>query len=175
MSIISSFKGLLGETVINIVTWLKLDKEVYHRLNNITLPLTNGGSTQIDHVVVSVYGIFVIETKNYKGWIYGSEKQKQWTQAFANGRKYKFQNPLRQNYLHIKTLAELLELETSYFHSMIAFIGECELKTRDELPEHVLKGGVTTYIKNKQDKVLTEAEVHSIVEQIETKRFTKSW
>ncbi|WP_265088790.1 nuclease-related domain-containing protein [Psychrobacter immobilis] len=69
MFIISTFKGILGETVINIATWLKLEKENYHRLNNITLPLANGGSTQIDHVIVSVYGIFVIETKNYKGWI----------------------------------------------------------------------------------------------------------
>ena len=175
MSMMSSFKGFLGESVINIATWLKLNKDTYHRLNNITLPLTNGGSTQIDHVIVSKYGIFVIETKNYKGWIYGSEKQRQWTQAFANGSKFKFQNPLRQNYLHIKTLAKLLELETSYFHSMIAFVGECELKTRDELPDHVLKGGIVSYIKSKQDEILTEAEVLSVVEQIETKRFTKSW
>ena len=175
MSMMSSFKGFLGESVINIATWLKLEKESYHRLNNITLPLDNGGSTQIDHVIVSKYGIFVIETKNYKGWIYGNEKQSQWTQAFPNGSKYKFQNPLRQNYLHIKTLAELLELEMSYFHSMIAFIGECELKTRDELPAHVLKGGIVSYIKSKQDEILSETEVLSIVEQIETKRFTKSW
>nr|WP_227677953.1 NERD domain-containing protein [Psychrobacter frigidicola] len=170
----SSFKGILGETVMNIATWLKLDKAVYHRLNNITLPLRNGGSTQIDHVIVSVYGIFVIETKNYKGWIFGKEKQAQWTQTIM-GRKYKFQNPLRQNYLHIKTLAELLELDMSYFHSMIALIGECELKTREELPEHVLKGGVISYIKKKQDKILTEAEVQLIVEQIQTNRFAKSW
>ena len=175
MSMMSTFKGMLGETVINIATWLKLDKESYHRLNNITLPLADGGSTQIDHVIVSKYGIFVIETKNYKGWIYGNEKQRQWTQAFANGSKYKFQNPLRQNYLHIKTLAELLDLELSHFHSMIAFIGECELKTRDELPAHVLKGGIVTYIKSKQDEMLTEAEVLAIVAQIESKRFTKSW
>ena len=144
----SSFKGLLGETVINVAMWLKLDKDAYHRLNNITLQLPNGGSTQIDHVIVSVYGIFVIETKNYKGWIFGNEKQRQWTQVIM-GRKYKFQNPLRQNYLHIKTLADLLELDISYFHSMIAFIGECELKTRDELPEHVLTGGMVSYVKKK--------------------------
>ena len=175
MSMVSSFKGFLGESVINIATWLKLEKETYYRLNNITLPLDNGGSTQIDHVIVSKYGIFVIETKNYKGWIYGTEKQRQWTQAFPNGRKFKFQNPLQQNYLHIKTLADLLELETSYFHSMIAFIGECELKTRDELPAHVLKGGIVSYIKAKQEEILTLEEVASIVEQIETSRFTKSW
>ncbi|MCG3809873.1 NERD domain-containing protein [Psychrobacter sp. Ps4] len=175
MSLKSTFKGFLGETVINVAMWLKLEKDVYHRLNGITLPRANGGSTQIDHIIVSVYGIFVIETKNYKGWIYGSEKQKQWTQAFPNGSKYKFQNPLRQNYLHIKTLADLLGLELSYFHSMIAFIGECELKTRDELPEHVLTGGMVSYVKKKQDEILTEDEVKSIVEQINSNRFSKSW
>lgn len=175
MSLKSTFKGLLGETVISVAMWLKLDKDVYHRLNNITLPLANGGSTQIDHVIVSVYGIFVIETKNYKGWIFGNETQRQWTQAFANGRKFKFQNPLRQNYLHIKTLSDLLGLKLSYFHSMIAFIGECELKTRDELPEHVLTSGMVSYIKKKQDKILNEEEVKSIVEQIESNRFSKSW
>lgn len=170
----SSFKGIVGETVINVAMWLKLEKDVYHRLNNITLPLADGGSTQIDHVIVSRYGIFVIETKNYKGWIFGNEKQRQWTQVIM-GRKYKFQNPLRQNYLHIKTLSDLLELEMSYFHSMIAFIGECELKTRDELPEHVLTSGMASYIKKKQDKMLTDEEVKAIVEQIENNRFSKSW
>ena len=175
MSIKSTFKGFLGETVINVVMWLKLEKDVYHRLNGITLPRANGGSTQIDHIIVSVYGIFVIETKNYKGWIYGSENQRQWTQVFPNGSKFKFQNPLRQNYLHIKTLADLLGLELSYFHSMIAFIGECELKTRDELPEHVLTSGMVSYVKQKQDEILTEDEVKSIVEQINSNRFSKSW
>jgi hypothetical protein len=175
MSLKSTFKGFLGETVINVAMWLKLEKDVYHRLNGITLPRANGGSTQIDHIIVSVYGIFVIETKNYKGWIYGKETQRQWTQSFPNGSKFKFQNPLRQNYLHVKTLADLLELELSYFHSMIAFIGECELKTRDELPEHVLTSGMVSYVKKKQDKILTEDEVTSVVEQIESNRFSKSW
>lgn len=170
----SSFKGMLGEAVINVATWLMLDKDVYHRINNVTLPLPDGGSTQIDHVIVSVYGIFVIETKNYKGWIFGNEKQRQWTQTLG-GKKYKFQNPLRQNYLHIKTLSDLLGLELSYFHSMIAFIGDCQLKTRDQLPKHVLTSGMVSYIKNKQDEILSEAQVQAIVGQIEAGRFTKSW
>ena len=153
----------------------KASRDLYHRLNGITLPRANGGSTQIDHIIVSIYGIFVIETKNYKGWIYGSENQRQWTQVFPNGSKFKFQNPLRQNYLHIKTLADLLGLELSHFHSMIAFIGECELKTRDELPEHVLTSGMVSYVKQKQDEILTEDEVKSIVEQINSNRFSKSW
>ena len=174
MSLSTSSKGFVGESVINLTTWLMLDKQIYHRLNNITLPLANGGSTQIDHIIVSIYGIFVIETKHYKGWIFGSENQAQWTQMIM-GRKYKFQNPLRQNYLHIKTLAELLSLDMQNFHSMIVFIGECELKTLDELPKNVMKSGMVRYIKNKQSPLFSEADVQSMVEQIESNRFAKSW
>ena len=54
MSLKSTFKGFLGETVINVAMWLKLEKDVYHRLNGITLPRANGGSTQIDHIIVSI-------------------------------------------------------------------------------------------------------------------------
>ncbi|WP_227678447.1 nuclease-related domain-containing protein [Psychrobacter vallis] len=64
MSLKSTFKGFLGETVINVAMWLKLDKDIYYRLNNVTLPLANDGSTQIDHVIISIYGIFFIETKS---------------------------------------------------------------------------------------------------------------
>lgn len=74
MSIISTFKGILGESKVNLGYWLLLDNKIYHRMNNVTLPLASGGSTQIDHIIVSRYGIFVIETKNYKGWIFGEER-----------------------------------------------------------------------------------------------------
>ena len=47
---------------------------------------------------VSVFGVFVVETKNMGGWIFGSERNREWTQVFPNAEKYKFQNPLRQNY-----------------------------------------------------------------------------
>ncbi|GAA0310975.1 NERD domain-containing protein [Psychrobacter aestuarii] len=174
MSLMSTVKGMLGEGVINLATWLALDKTIYQRINNVTLPLANGGSTQIDHIIVSPYGIFVIETKNYKGWIFGSEHQRQWTQTIM-GKKYKFQNPLHQNYLHIKALSDVLALEPQYFHSVIAFIGEAKIKTRDALPAHVLDSGIISYIKQKQDVLLTPDEVHAIVEQIHSQRFSKSW
>ena len=72
-------KGLIGELLVNIAINLRLDKTKYKLLKNITLP-TDDGSTQIDHIIVSEFGIFVIETKNMKGWIFGSENQKTWTQ-----------------------------------------------------------------------------------------------
>lgn len=73
-------KGKIGESIVNTSNKLLLDKEVYIPIKNITLQLSDSSTTQIDHILVSKYGIFVIETKNMKGWIFGGEQQKQWTQ-----------------------------------------------------------------------------------------------
>jgi hypothetical protein len=75
-------KGWLGEksTQFGVYMELGLDANVYRRVHDLVLP-SQGGPTQIDHVLVSVYGIFVIETKNMRGWIFGDERSLQWTQS----------------------------------------------------------------------------------------------
>lgn len=86
----------------------KLDTGSYRLLNNLLLPSTgNTTHTQIDHVVVSRYGIFCIETKSQHGIIFGSRDRKYWTHC-SYGAKYKLYNPLWQNYLHIKSLEQVL-------------------------------------------------------------------
>ena len=75
----SWFKGVFGEFLVNVLAKLLLSKADYTLLHNVTLP-TEDGTTQIDHIIVSKYGLFVVETKNLKGWIFGSEKQNIWTQ-----------------------------------------------------------------------------------------------
>ena len=77
----------------------RLPEDEYKVLNNL-LVQSRFGTTQIDHVVVSVHGIFVVETKNYSGWIMGSEHGEQWTKNMY-GHKYSFRNPLKQNMAHI--------------------------------------------------------------------------
>ena len=89
-------------------------------LNNVTLR-TETGTTQIDHVLIADTGIFVIETKHYQGWIYGDPKQSQWTQVIYK-KKSRFQNPIRQNYGHLKTLQSLFTLPTDHFFSEIVQI-----------------------------------------------------
>lgn len=69
------FKGWVGESLVNLSARLFLDKNTYHLIRNVTLP-TEDGTTQIDHIIVSPYGVFVVETKNMKGWIFGSAKQR---------------------------------------------------------------------------------------------------
>lgn len=73
-------KGKLGEFAVATHVKLYLKGPEYRLLNDLTLPDGDGSTTQIDHFLLSPYGLFVIETKNYKGWIFGGERQKTWTQ-----------------------------------------------------------------------------------------------
>ena len=87
---------------------LSLDPQRYRVLDDLMFPsLGNISTTQIDHVVVSNFGVFCIETKSYSGWIFGSAQQQYWTQVIYHYKK-KFYNPLRQNYAHIKAVEEIL-------------------------------------------------------------------
>ncbi|MBL4760831.1 MAG: NERD domain-containing protein [Mariprofundaceae bacterium] len=153
----SWFKGVLGEFIVNILAKMMLDKNDYHLIKNVTLP-TPDGTTQIDHIIVSKYGVFVIETKNMKGWIFGSAKQKVWTQKIFK-HSSKFQNPLHQNYKHVKTLAALLHLNDYQIHSLIVFIGDATFKT--DMPENVTYGGdYIRFIKSKKRPVLSTSDVN---------------
>jgi len=132
----------------------KLNEDEYKVLNNIIVMDSEDVTTQIDHIVVSTYGIFVIETKCYKGWIFGAEKSRVWTQSLCCGRgwrssteKHTFQNPIRQNWRHICVLSEQLKIPCRYFHNVVVFAGEAELKT--ELPENVMHvEDVVPYIRS---------------------------
>ena len=94
---------------------------------------TKKGTSQIDHVVVSSKGIFVLETKNYTGWIFGSENSQNWTQVIYK-RKEKFYNPIWQNFGHIQALKEYLGENTTQdipFSSIIVFSNEATLKFKE--------------------------------------------
>ena len=79
----SSFKGKSGEAIVKF--WVKkfLDPNKYRIISDVIFK-SGDGTTQIDHIVVSEYGIFVIETKNMKGWIFGSKDSEMWTQKIYN-------------------------------------------------------------------------------------------
>ncbi|MGS4906559.1 NERD domain-containing protein [Aeromonas sp. 25-248] len=165
------FKGMVGEWFINLCIRLFLDKREYRLLKDVTLP-TPQGSTQIDHVIVSRFGLFVIETKNMKGWIFGNPTQKRWTQQIYR-RKHSFQNPLHQNHLHMMTLKSLLGLADHQLHSIVYFIGDCTFKT--PMPENVMRRGLVSYIKSKTTPVLSTADVDRIIDTIQQGRLTASW
>lgn len=119
-------KGAVGE----FYTYEKLEKLPghHHLVTNLYLPKKRGGTTEIDLVFICETGLYVIESKNYSGWIFGSEKARYWTQVLNKNHKERFFNPIMQNAGHITALKEVLELEDSFFHSVIVFSERCELK-----------------------------------------------
>lgn len=150
------FKGTLGEAFVKLTAKLRLPADTYRPIHNVTLS-TADGTTQIDHIVVSRFGIFVVETKNMRGWIFGRENQPRWTQKFHKT-SFKFQNPLRQNYRHVKALEAALDVPAGAIHSVVAFVGDSRFKT--PMPANVTrKSGYIRYIKSFRDPVLSEHEV----------------
>lgn len=100
-------------------------------LVNVYIPKENGESTEIDLLMISPKGIFVFESKNYSGWIFGSENQKNWYQTLPKGRgrsnKEHFYNPIMQNRSHIKHLQAFLGTPFPIY-SIIVFSDRCTLK-----------------------------------------------
>ena len=136
----------------------------YRILNDVYLPLPDGTTTQIDHIVVSQYGVFVVETKTYSGWIFGDEKSKEWTQAIYR-KKSRFQNPMRQNYRHVCALADNLGIDKSYFTGVVAFTGDCMFKT--EMPDGVVYSRrAADYIRSHNTPMIKPAQLDELVSAI---------
>ena len=95
-------KDWLGERRVRQLVSAALEGNRYQALHNLTLP-TPDGSTQIDHLILSRYGLFVLETKNLAGDIRGTAGQAFWIQEFPR-QSFELLNPLRQNFKHLKTL-----------------------------------------------------------------------
>lgn len=89
-------------------------------------------TTEVDVLLLAREGIYVFESKNYSGWLFGSSDQQKWTERFPNGHKEYFYNPIMQNRTHVEALASHLGLPESTFHSFIVFSGNCELKAVPE-------------------------------------------
>ena len=159
-------KGEVGERVVAG----KLDflpKDQYRVLNDVTLP-TPQGSSQIDHLVVSVYGIFVIETKNYNGWIYGGELSEYWTQNIF-GNKYQLYNPILQNAGHVRALRRVLkEYEPLPILPIVAFSGKADLKVKVEEACVVYWSQIRKVIKQFDEKRLSWAQVNDICATIQS-------
>lgn len=151
--IIATLKGAIGEAVVSKML-KKLPEDEYIVIDNIMLS-TEKGTTQIDHVVLSIYGIFVLEVKNYKGWIIGTDRTRQWTQNIY-GKKYKFLNPIWQNYGHVKTLENLLDIPQTDFIPMVIFSVNADLKVKTD--------NLVLYTANFRKKIL----------EFKTIKFTRS-
>lgn len=130
-----------GETAVTRkLESLQKKDEHYRSFNNVILK-TPDGTTQIDHILISPHGVFVIETKNFTGWIFGEANQRKWTQSLCGpgyaSIKYPFQNPIHQNYKHVKAVQNFLGIDAKFIFNLVVFAGNSEFKTA--MPKNVIE------------------------------------
>ena len=156
--------GSEGERRVNATLGRKLDEQDYILLKDLTLPASQD-TTQVDHVVLSRFGIFVIETKNMSGWIFGGKTQARWTQVMRR-HKSQFQNPLHQNYHHVKVVQEKLGLRLDQLENLVAFVGSAEPKT--EMPPNVFwsRQDLLSYIASRKTVRFTENEMRDFARKL---------
>ena len=121
---IGEYGEMLTERELRLVSLFGRKGKV---LKNLYLPKEDGGTSEIDLVYITKKGIFVIESKNYSGWIFGNSKDQYWTQSLPNGTKNRFYNPIKQNQTHMKWLRQFLKQDIALY-SFIVFSERCELK-----------------------------------------------
>lgn len=159
-------RGTIGESRVSY-RLNRLQREEYRVINDVLIKIGDR-SSQIDHIVVSIYGIFVIETKNYSGWIHGNEDSQYWMQTIYK-QKTQFYNPIRQNQGHINALKKVLldyQYATAYY-SIIVFTGSAKLKNIHTTTPVVYGGElVDTILSQSKTHCLSIEQVISIVDRL---------
>ena len=144
--------------------------EEYVVFNNLMFK-SNGYSTQIDHLIVSPYGVFVIETKGYKGWILGGEGAEYWTQVIYKS-KHQFYNPIKQNEGHIRFLRHLFKGTDILFISIVVFNNSADLKVN--VSNHIVinRCNLNYIISRYRDIVLNSTQIDWIINTIRQNSIT---
>jgi len=174
----SEYKDESGNTFLETVTnkgnyaeylaFSYLEKLDVHSniMTNLYIPREDGTTTEVDLVMISNKGIYVIESKNYGGWIYGNDKNTMWTQTLPGNKKNHFYNPIWQNAGHISAIKRVLEDDRDgLYKSYIVFSERCTLKkisldTDDVviIKRNQLIKSINSELDNVED-ILTEKEV----------------
>ena len=157
----SKIKGSIGEAKVN--TRLNFLGKEYIVLKDILIKTSDGYTSQIDELVLSEYGLFVIETKNYKGWIFGNEKAENWTQVIYK-EKHTFRNPIKQYWSHIYALKSVLsDYPNIRYHPIVVFSGNATLKSIESSVPVIYSNRLNSTIRRLSfEKCLSIDEVNKI-------------
>ncbi|MEQ1855911.1 MAG: nuclease-related domain-containing protein [Longimicrobiales bacterium] len=161
-----------GEAEVSRVLLSLFRPPDYHLMNHVTLRMEDG-TTQVDHILVSRFGVYVIETKDYNGWIFGKATEQTWTHVHFR-RKFKFQNPILQNYRHVCAVRALLDfIPTEAIKSVVVFSTLAEFKT--DIPQGVTSiDHLAAHLREQTQEVLSLDELQLCVGRLETARLAIS-
>lgn len=159
-----------GEAHVSRALLEKFRPPNYHLLNHVTLP-TYDGTTQVDHVLISRFGVFVIETKDFSGWIFANQNDSHWTQVLHRLR-FRFRNPIHQNFKHLCTIRELIDFVPSGdIIPVVVFSGSAEFKT--EIPGGVFYlADFIAYLENRTTEVMSVNRLQFCVGRLEAARLS---
>lgn len=136
----------------------------YIVMKNAYIPM-QGKHTEVDIILLHEKGIFVFESKNYSGSIFGKLKDLNWVQILSNNNKYAFYNPIKQNETHIFALAKFLKLPKKAFTSYVVFSQRCKLKEVPKSTDKIIILRINKMLKHLR-KVLKERETIYTTEQL---------
>lgn len=161
-----------GEARLSRVARQHFQGPDYFLMNHITLPLGDG-TTQIDHILVSRFGVFVIETKHYKGWIFANSNHARWTQVLFNW-KFRFQNPIVQNLRHVRAVQQQLDfLSPGVVKSIVVFTGDAQFRT--PVPTGVFSlSAFVDHIRAQRVEIMSANRMQFCVGRLETARLAIS-
>ena len=161
-----------GELRVSRVLLANFGSPDYHLMNHVTIRMDDG-TTQLDHILVSKFGVFIVETKDFDGWIFGKATETTWTQVLYR-RKSKFQNPIFQNYRHVLAVQHLLDfLPPEAIKSVVVFCGNAEFKT--EIPQGVVTiDQLVSHLRHQVKEVMSLNRLHFCVGRLETARLALS-
>lgn len=157
------FRGDIAESRVRRILAAGLEKSRYTVLDDVTIP-SNGGTAHIDHIVVSKYGIFVIESQYAQGQVSGGEFQERWKQQHF-GRSSQLDNPMHRNALQVEALARLLGVPASRFIPIVVMAGQKDFRT--EMPENLLEPEkLIRYMRKKAQQRLESDQASRVLKQI---------
>lgn len=167
-------KGRFGE-YITYLNLKKFESTGGKFLFNCYIPSGNNRTTEIDVLLICSRGLFVIESKNFSGWIFGNENNKYWMQSLpkrqvAKDKIFWFYNPILQNAYHIRHLRNLIRKYLPIW-SIIVFSDRCEIKDLTvfsdvQVTNYSVLHSAVTGIYNENKECLTSLEIEAIYNQL---------
>jgi len=157
------FRGDIAETRVRRILATGLEKSRYSIFNSLVVP-AGGGTMRIDHVVVSKFGIFVIESQFARGWVSGGEFQDRWKQYHLR-RFTRFDSPMHRNALQVQALQKLLDIPASKFHPIVVLAGQSGFKS--QMPDNLLTPQkLVRFMRKKGQLLLSDEQAASALKTI---------
>lgn len=179
-------KGKRGEK--RVAALLKKLSDDYYIINNAVF-LTKNGTTQVDHVVVSKYGVFAIETKNYKGEIYGDDTREEWTQVIVTNVTYQrkwwktytyvtknqMYNPVKQASGHAFRIKKILEDYNNLpVVPILVFVGSADISHVNSDKHVIYSEQLLSVIESYQNVYLSDADVQSVLHSLQVSNVSET-